>query len=417
MRSRRSAKAVRLLTGVGVLGLCLCAASVAAEKTDAGALGPAPPAPEAFAMVFSVGYGTVDHMPKSEAEFEKLLVNLKGAGYNAIHCVYRDWRIPLCRKHGVKMMIDVLAWKEDALTDIRRPRQQATVRAICEKVRGERAVWGYNLWNERLDRFAPGGHEEMNRLLKMLRRWDPTHPVWVGTYLNYLHDRVEVNPGCFGYYDYHWSRGMHWHFALLSRWVPFLEKRDAYLGRWMLVSDYNRNMYTLNTSIAHGLKTGIWFIAGPWHPRTGKWDTKHHFVRIGRAMHRVFPELGRIGRPVAVYSTPTARAPDNGEKKKEGIPAPLKAFPEDHWLQVKQGEAVVGFFRYEDGADAAYFANHNAFAWQGMVVALRKADKPVRAWQFDRRAGKWASFEPGELFSFPLAPGDGELFKFERPEE
>ena len=38
-----------------------------------------------------------------------------------------------------------------------------------------------------------------------------------------------------------------------------------------------------------------------------------------------------------------------------------------------------------------------------------------KAWQFDRRAGKWAAFEPAELFSFPLAPGDGELFKFERP--
>ena len=72
------------------------------------------------------------------------------------------------------------------------------------------------------------------------------------------------------------------------------------------------------------------------------------------------------------------------------------------------------FSAYIGGGVPAYFANHNAFAWQGMVVALKQ--KGVKAWQFDRKAAAWASFEPGQLFSFPLGPGDGELFRFERPE-
>ena len=39
-------------------------------------------------------------------------------------------------------------------------------------------------------------------------RGTPTHPVWVGTYRNYFPDKVQGNPGVFGYYDYHWARGM-----------------------------------------------------------------------------------------------------------------------------------------------------------------------------------------------------------------
>lgn len=374
-----------------------------------------PPKLSEFAFVFSPGYGTIDHWPKDPAKFEDVVGKLKGAGFNTIHCVYHDWRVPICRKHGVKMMIDVLAWKDDAKTDIRRnAEQRANVKAICEKVRGESAVWGYNLWNERLDFFGRPDGRDLNTYLAMLQEWDPTHPVWVGTYRNYHPQAIAGNPGVFAYYDYHWRRGMHWHFALLDWYQPLLKQRNGYLGRWIMVHDYNRNMYTLNTSIAYGLKVVIWFIGGPWNARTGEWNEKYHLVRVGRHMQGVFPELAKIGRPVAVYSTPTARTPDNKDKK-PGVDKPLKAFPTDHWLQVKQGEAVVGFFAHQDGGDAVYFANHNAFAWQGVVVELKQ--KGMKAWQFDRRVGKWASFETGELFSFPLAPGDGELFRFERPKQ
>lgn len=382
--------------------------------TGAGPLQP-PPAPKEFANVFSVGYGTVDHFPRDEARFEELLVNLKGAGYNTIHCVYGDARLELCRKHGVKMMIDVLAWKEGAGTDIRRPEQQGRARAICRKVRNDDAVWGYNLWNERLDRFSPGGIETCNRLLLLLRKWDPTHPVWVGTYLNYFSGSLTTNPGCYGYYDYHWQRGMHWHFGLLKGWKPFVEKRDAYLGRWILRTDYNRCMYTLNTSISYGLKTCIWFICGPWHPANPKWNDRHFLCRIGREMHALWPELGKIGRPLEVYSTPTAKAPDNKDNKdkEKGIPAGVP-FPEDFWMQVRSGEALVGHFRYDDGRDALYVANHNAVVGEKMVVELRGDDsgKPPKVELFDRRTGRFVDLEPsGRTIAFDLEPGGGELLR------
>jgi len=158
VRTRRPTGAIPILASVVLLSWCSVAGAAELSDEEIRLLKQPPPAPTEFAFVFSAGYGTVDHMPKTEAGFEDLLKKLKDAGYNTIHCVYRDWRIPLCRKHGVKMMIDVLAWKEDARTDIRKADQQATVKAICEKVRNEPAVWGYNLWNEKLAFFGrPGG--------------------------------------------------------------------------------------------------------------------------------------------------------------------------------------------------------------------------------------------------------------------
>jgi hypothetical protein len=49
-----------------------------------------------------------------------------------------------------------------------------------------------------------------------------------------------------------------------------------------------------------------------------------------------------------------------------------------------------------------------------MILSLTGSARKAQAWQFDRGTGKWAAFEPGESFSFPLAPGDGEMFKFRR---
>src|SRR5437016_827432 len=76
--------------------------------------------PKEFAFVLSDGYGEADRHSNDPRVFENLLVNMRKSGFNTIHCVYRDWRVALCRKHKVKMMIDVLAWKEGAETDIRK---------------------------------------------------------------------------------------------------------------------------------------------------------------------------------------------------------------------------------------------------------------------------------------------------------
>jgi hypothetical protein len=182
----------------------------------------------------------------------------------------------------------------------------------------------------------------------------------------------------------------------------------------MLGSNYNMNSYTLNTSIAFGLKVVIWFIGGPFD-KEGNIDPKHrffHFVRIGQERHRLYPEIGKIGRPSVVYSTPTVKSESNKDKKKDQ-PWNLPPFPEKHWLQVGKGEAVLGFFRYGDGDDAVYIANHNAYAPQDMVLKLdpetcAKATVEI----FDRKTGKWGQLEKTDnSVSLPLGAAGGELIR------
>jgi hypothetical protein len=130
-------------------------------------------------------------------------------------------------------------------------------------------------------------------------------------------------------------------------------------------------------------------------------------------MHKLYPELMKIGRPVAVYSTPTTKTPDNRDKARD-VPKPLKPIPEDHWAQVKSGEALLGFFTYDHGTDAIYVANHNAFAGQRMVVELRKeqAEKLLELSLLDRKTGKWRAMKlDGDAVTFDLAPGAGELLR------
>ena len=273
-----------------------------------------PALPKEFAFVFSLPYGQADEFPRDPKEFERMLVLLKSAGYNTVHCTYTDWRHELFKKHKMKMMIDVLAWKPPVEADIRRnDAQRAKVKAYCEKARDSDAIWGYNLWNERLD--WCGDFKKLDLHLRMLRTWDPTHPVWVGTYTYYFAESYPTNPGVHGYYDYHWQRGHHWHFHMLSYYRTLAAKRHGTMGRWMGLDGANRSMYTLNTSIAYGLRTGLWFIGGPYAARekdvSKRWHEDYFINRVGRHMQPTYKLIGETGSAVAVYSTPTRRSHDN----------------------------------------------------------------------------------------------------------
>jgi hypothetical protein len=378
---------------------------------------PPPAAPKEFAFVLSNGYGEGDKMPADPKVFENLLANMRKAGFNTIHCVHRPWRADLCRKHGVKMMVDVLAWKEGGLCDIRRPEQRAFVKNLVVQCRGDDAIWGYNLWNEALPFFGNPDGKDIDAYVKMLKEWDPTHPVWMGTRTVSYANAPKSRPGVHGYYDYAWHRGFHWHFADLKWYHRHVATQDGYIGRWEQGSNYNWNSLSLNTSIAFGTKVTIWFIGGPFD-KEGNIDPKHrfhHLVKVGQETMRLYPEIGKIGRPSAVYSTPTTKTHDNKDRSEKdrainkGVPWALDPFPEDHWLKVLEGEAVVGFFRYPTGEDAAYIANHNAYAEQKVVFSvLEKA----RVEMFGRDTGKWKEMggEKGH-FAFKLRPGGGELIR------
>ncbi len=379
-----------------------------------------PAAPKEFAFTLSNGYGEGDHFSNDPKVFENLLINMKKSGFNCIHCIYRDWRVELCRKHGVKMMIDVLAWKEGGLTDIRKPDQRDTVKKICMKVRGDDAVWGYNLWNETLSFFGNPDGKNVDAYVAMLKEWDPTHPVWLGTRTVSYANAPKEKPGVHGYYDYAWQRGFLWHFADLQWYHKYVPSQDGYIGRWEQGSNYNWNSYSLNTSIAFGTKVFIWFIGGPFD-KEGNVDPKHrfhHLVKVGQETQHLYPELGKIGRPADVFSTPTTKTHDNKErdkvKDKEKVPWRLTAFPDNFWFQIHGGEVLAGFFQYPSGEDAVYVANHNAFAKQSVAfsIADKARGKETRIEILDRETGQWKQLKvEGNRYAFELRPGGGELLR------
>jgi hypothetical protein len=376
-----------------------------------------PPAlPKEFAFVFSLPYGIGDEFPREPEEFDRMLGLLKSAGYNTVHCPPADWRPALFKKHGMKMMVDVLAWKEPVEADIRRnDEQRARLKKFIMANRDSDAIWGYNLWNERLD--WVGDFKQLDLNLRILRTWDPTRPVWIGTYRYLYSEHYPTHPGVVAYYDYHWARGMPWHFAMLNFYKDLAAKRQSTIGRWMGMDGYNRSLYTLNTSIAFGLKTGMWFIGGPYASRepdkSKRWNNDFYMNRIGRHVQPTYKLIGEMGRPVAVYSTPTKRDAANKDIK-QIVPGKIPAFPEDHWLTIKQGEVLCGFFKLPNKSDVVWIANHNAYAWQGVVMEVQQSkDKPIVVSEFNREMRAWEPLGARKLVNFAIPPADARAFRFE----
>jgi len=363
------------------------------------------PLPSEFASIFSFGYLN-DIMPKTEEEFEKLLVKLKEGGFNVIHCAYTDWRLELCRKHGVKMMIDLLAPPYRFFTN------RENVEALCIKLRGDEAVWGYNLWN---DKFGSRGEHGpgLNQRVVRIRTWDPTHPTFVGTYLHIGMGAV-TDADAIGYYDYHWSRGRQKHFPYLMQYRHWAVQRRAIFCRWVAVKTaksgeeiYRRNLFTINTSIACGLKGALWFLGQDMMARDG-WSAAGQAVC--RVNHEVMPLkklIMKIGNPVDVYSTvipiKTDDKPDPVNK--------LHGFPKDFWLQRDSGHFILGIYKDAEKRDYAFIASHDHTAAHDVTLA---ASKPVKVEMFDREQGKWRPVEVKDgKFTVHLEISGGELLRFE----
>ncbi len=361
------------------------------------------PVPTEFASIFTFGYMN-DVMPKSDEQFEKLLVKIKEGGFNVVHCAYTDKRLELCRKHGVKMMIDLLCPPHRFFTN------RENVKALCIKLRNDSAVWGYNLWNDRFGPHGPGLNQRMVRI----RTWDPTHPTFAGTYctsgIKHLKDT-----DCFGYYDYHWTRGRHKNFLYLTIYRYWAMRRKAIFCRWVKVNSgkgrdqiYRRNLYTINTSIACGLKGALWFLGqNMLKGKTPTWTAAGQGVsQVNREVMPLRTWIMKIDNPIALSST-TVRA----KSGKAVVPKSLPGFPKDFWLQPEAGEFLMGAFQDKQKRDYVFLANHSTDAAQDVKL---KSARPVGVELFDRKEEKWRPLEVKDgQFTFKLPPAAGELLRFE----
>jgi len=364
--------------------------------------------PKEFARIFNLGYAQ-PAMPADAAAFDRLMQVVKKAHYNVVLCPYTDERAAICRKHGLKIFVDMLVAENHIL------RNPDGAKALCEKLRDSEDIYGYLLWTDNIGNYAKG----RNRDIANAQIWDGRHTVYVGTYRDYGLGEL-THPDALGYYDFHWQRGGQ--FRHLTQAMAAAAKTDSVFLNYLAANvaepgEGNRNFvgYTIHAAIACGLKGYLFHNTGELIDlKELKWlPLGEDVAKLNAKFAPLGPELMKVGRPVAVYATPTARDPEN-KPKERGLPEHLAGLPADHWLQVEQGEALLGFFKDPDGRDVVYVANLNAQAWQGMILSVGGEAKTIQAWQFDRGSAKWAKFEPGVSFSFPLAPGDGEMFRFER---
>jgi hypothetical protein len=402
----------RLVGSAAIVLLCLFQGAVAAgPKEDIDKLEKHRcPKPKIFALVFSNGYAG-DSLPKDDKEFESLLLKIRDGGFNVVHCTFTPERLELCKKHGILMMIDLLAPEHHVY------KSPEKAQAICEKLRDNPTVWGYNIWNDPVRKTGEGRRRDVNNV----RRWDPTHPAFSGTY------RVEgmshlVNADIMGYYDFHWKRGTGQHFPHLLAYQGWAKERDAWFYSWLSATsgiagkgNYNRCLWSANTGIAFGMKGILWFLGTDlMDAKTQEWtEAGKDILKVQKDIAPLAKILPTLGQPTAIYSTNVTKTMNNDPLpggKKEMLPAGLEkhGFPKDHWLEPREGEFVVGFFKGD--VEYAYVANHNAYVGQKVALATKKEVS-----RFDRGTGKWERIaaEAG-VVRFELKEGGGELLRFEK---
>ena len=114
-----------------------------------------------------------------------------------------------------------------------------------------------------------------------------------------------------------------------------MQRRADHFGRWIHIDpDIRKSLYPVNSAIAHGGKTMIWFIGGAVNPQTGELNENHEHLQVHRELRNMYRQIAELGKPLSVYSTETTRTMDDQPKDRD-VPRPLPGFPEKHWARWK----------------------------------------------------------------------------------
>ena len=373
--------------------------------------------PKSYLAIFINGYGG-DHLPQDPVQFEKLLQVISREGhFNAILCQYTPEREALCKKHGVLMVVDLLAYPHV----FRNPKE---CEELLKTLRSNPTVVAYHLWADRFGKMGQGRARDIENVHK----WDPTHATYIGTYQD---DGI----GCLAksdfvsYYDFSWKRGPHKNFShLLSAWNA-AKAHDNRLGRYCETDaglagkgNPNRLLYIQTTSIACGLRGAMWHIGSSLMNMDSL-----QFNQLGKDLASVNAfikpmreEIAKIGLPTAIYSTPVTIDPnhkpiDQPDGKKP-MPAGLtnNACPADFWIQPAGGEFVMGVSKYNyTDKNVVFIANHDAYGEQNVMLKLTKTARPKL---FNRASGTYEAFDirmPDGTISFKLEPAGGVIVLFD----
>ena len=124
------------------------------------------------------------------------------------------------------------------------------------------------------------------------------------------------NPDVFGYYDFHWKRGINQHFSHLLAYSNWAKERDAVFYTWLSCTsglpgkgNYNRNLWSANTGIACGLKGIMWFLADDMMDRkTLEWtETGKDIIKVNKEIAPLAKEIAKLGHPTEIFATPITK--------------------------------------------------------------------------------------------------------------
>ena len=371
--------------------------------------------PNTYLAIFINGYGD-DPLPKDPAQFEKLLEAISKDGhFNSVLCKYTPEREALCKKHGLLMVVDLLAEPHV----FKNPQE---CEALLKTLRNNPTVVAYHLW---ADRFANQGAGRA-RDIDNVHAWDPTHATYTGTYqsegLRFL-----AKSDFISYYDFAWKRGPQKNFPhLLAAWST-AKDTDNRLGRYCTTDaglpgkgNFNRLLYTQTTSIACGLRAAMWHIGSRiMNMENFQWNGYgKDLAAVNAWIEPMRTEIARIGLPTAIYSTPWTKdwndRPVELPADKPAMPPGLEKnpFPADFWIQPTSGEFIMTVSKYHDtDRDVVFLANHNAYAAQHVTLKLTRAAKPR---VFDRTTRTYTDVVVKDgSFSLPLEPAGGAIVVFE----
>jgi hypothetical protein len=392
-----------------------------------------PPAPDDFAIVFTLGYAG-DLLPQETSAFSDVMGTVADGGFNTVMASHEEGRLDVMEQHGLELMVDLLDSRHHVYKNLE------GAEALATSLRGDARVWGYHLFSDTTSDVVPGRQRDIDNV----RAWDPTHPTFVGV-KHHVGGAIRqmTSPDVVGYYDYHWVRDRSIHFPNLAFFARYADEHDAPLYRWVWVENGragignpNRSRYTVFSSLAFGLDGVMWFI-GQQMINTGNWqwnqfglDTigvNKDLLPVGQAM---------IGlRRVGTWSTPATRNANDRERGAEEPPIPpgLEAIPAQAFFQVEGGEVVVGHFQGpvadgeggggggggsgEDPAgglvDHLLVANHNAYQPQAMAVRFEEDVTGLEI--LDRATGAWVDLPlEGGVATWELGPGYGDLLRVGR---
>ena len=404
--------------GAAVLVALVCMASMA-PAADAPAIDRKMQArrrPKTYIAIFINGYGG-DPMPKDPAEFARLLEAITARGhFNAVLCKYTPQREAVCRKHKVRMVVDLLA---DGVHVYRNPKE---CEALLAKLRDNPTVVAYHLWADRFGKTGAGRARDINNV----HVWDPTHATYIGTYKNYGLNYL-AKSDFVSYYDFSWKRGPDKNFRnLMSAWKT-AAVHDNRIGRYCTTDaglpgkgNPNRLLYIQTTSIAFGLRAAM------WHIGSRIMDMKtFQFNQYGKDLAGVNAwiepmrgEIAKIGLPRAIYSTPwTTDWNHRPVPQKPGqavMPPGLEnsRFPEGFWIKPLAGEFVMGVSKYGGSdKDVVFIANHDAYGEQDVKLKLTR---PVKGRLFNRKTRKYDEMPTaGGTITLKLEPAGGAIVLFE----